>query len=566
MKLPDSPAAALGELSDLVDALGARSRDRLGGPLPVIAALVLLAGLGLLHATAPAVAVNDMILDVFVPLDGAWRWVHGQIPHRDFHTPVGIAWYAAYGEAMKAFGPSPLVLLWMPVLAAIPVVAFSLLATRARMAPLLQGAVALYLGLVAFSPRHLDRESIAHLASYNRVGWALCTAVLLMVTLPPSRRSKAVAVLEAVAAAAALALVAYLKITYFALGGFGVLLAVALVPRNRGVAFAAGVGAWALLGAGALLSDIPMAYIADIRAAGASWDPAWAAWNAERVPGTTKLVAGGVANGVALLGAVLGLLAASRAAGETDRGEVDKAGLVVLALVAAVLGTTMLSHDHYAPAAIAPLLVTLAVTERRRAAGLLTAAALWVVASMAWSDVSAIATHRIAAGSQTGTVPASTHDSPLAALRWGGSPAVEPKLRLVRDGEVSAEVFGKLVPTPGLGGTDLQLLLDSGLDAAAIAPGARILSVSFSQPFAWATGAPPPRDTLSWYDPGRSFGGDNPLAPEVILADVDVVLVPRVMELPVKWAMWEQLGPAVEAGYTRHDTPLWTAWVRDERR
>lgn len=538
-------------------------------------ALALFTLVVLVHATSPAVYVNDMVFDTFVPLDGGWRVLQGQQPHVDFHTPVGTLWYAAYGAAMSVFGADPTVLLWVPVLATPVCVLLALGATRERLPPIARAALAVYVGFVVVSPRHFDRDTIAHLASYNRIGWALVTVVLLAVLLTPRTRSRLVEALEIGAITASLVVLAYLKITYFALGGLGVAVAAVLLPGNRRVALISGVATWVVLIGHAAVSDLPWLYIDDIRSAMGAFDEAWAAYNAERVPGTTKVFRAVLGNGIALLAGALGLLWLSRTAGEDERKDVDRTLLAGAAMLAAIVLTTAQSHDHYCPAAIVPLALALSAlghragrrpltTRDQGVVGGLAVAMLAVVVQMGWADTLAIAVHRIGGAAGLSTPASGDAGARLAGLRLGAKPDPEPKVGLVVSGAVSPEVFNKLVPTPSLAGSELQVVLDEGVRTLRSLDQAdgRVLTLAFSSPFAYALGAPPPRGGASWYDPGRTFGGDSPLDPAVVLADVDVVMVPRVFELPVKWAMWEQLGPAIEADFERHDTPLWTAWVK----
>src|SRR5262245_41222233 len=44
--------------------------------------------------------------DVFVLIDGAWRICSGQIPHTDFHNPIGALVYAVFALGMEINGPS----------------------------------------------------------------------------------------------------------------------------------------------------------------------------------------------------------------------------------------------------------------------------------------------------------------------------------------------------------------------------------------------------------------------------------------------------------------------------
>jgi hypothetical protein len=151
----------------------------------------------------------------------------------------------------------------------------------------------------------------------------------------------------------------------------------------------------------------------------------------------------------------------------------------------------------------------------------------------------------------------------MADVRMAGDPDRVPRADWVVRGAVDADTFRALVPSPGLGATDFRLLLTAGSDAVDQFAGAdaRVLPLMFASPLSWSRGTPPPTGTVAWFDPGRTFGGDRPLTAET-LRDVDVVLDPRVIDLPVRNAMFEQLEPVLRDGWVPHDTPLWRVWVR----
>ncbi len=244
------------------------------------AALALFCAFPLLMVTSPAVLVNDVPLDIYVPLDGAWRVLQGQTPHLDFHTPVGLLYYEAYGAAMALFGPTARVLIFVPAAFSLVLIGVVALSTRSRLPDGARALLCAYLAFIALSPMHLDDDALVHLASYNRFGWTLVTALLLLVCLPPQERSRRQEVGEIALAVLLLWVLFFLKITYFGLGGLALLLALVFVSVNRRLALTAGVLTWVGLGLAFGVSELPSLYVTDLLSAIRSADPEWAQYNA----------------------------------------------------------------------------------------------------------------------------------------------------------------------------------------------------------------------------------------------------------------------------------------------
>lgn len=544
---------------------------RVGTDLRAWGVLALFLIFPILMVTSAAVLVTDMPLDIYVPLDGAWRVHEGHTPHLDFQTPIGLLYYETYGAAMALSGPSAKVLLTVPAVFSVGMLAVVAFATRGRLPDSLRVLFAAYLGFIVLSPMHLDEESMVHLASYNRLGWALVTALMLLVSLPPRERSPVAEALEVAAAVVALWVLFFVKITYFGLGGLVLIGVVLLVPQNRRLALVAGVLTWVGIGLAFALSEVPWAYVADIRAAIDSADPEWAQYNAERTPGVAKLVNDLMANLPLVVVSLVALPLAERWGGEDE--DLGRTRLFAVGMLLVVLLGTLQSHDHHAPGLVAVIAVGLAYIVRRGeagdvrlarlAAGLALAVALILGLRMA-RDAKAIAVHRLIAGNPEQTLAAAP-SGPGADLRYlvEDGEETQPAMRFVVSGEVSPETFVALgLP---LTGADLRLMLDRGRELIARhgPENPRVFTMLFSAPFPYLLENPPPKHTLSWYHPSRTFGGDHPLDPDVILSDVDLVLVPRALRTPQMRAMSIDLQPALDRDWRVVETaPLWVVYAR----
>jgi hypothetical protein len=531
------------------------------------AALALFCAFPLLMVTSPAVLVNDVPLDIYVPLDGAWRVLHGQTPHLDFHTPVGLLYYESYGAAMALFGPTARVLIFVPAAFSLVLIGVVALSTRSRLPDGARALLCAYLGFIALSPMHLDDDALVHLASYNRFGWTLVTALLLLVCLPPQDRSRRQEVGEIALAVLLLWVLFFLKITYFGLGGLALLLALVFVSVNRRLALTAGVLTWVGLGLAFGVSELPSLYVTDLLSAIRSADPEWAQYNAGRTPGFGKLVGDVLANGPLVVLAVLALPLTDRF--KSVDADLSRDRLFALLVMLLVLVVNVQSHDHHAPGLVVAVAVGLATTvrldERRIGALLFVGLALILGARMA-RDARAVVVHRWVSGDTERTIAATgITGSPGADLRYlvQDGEETESALTYVVDGDIAPEIYVAL--NRPLDGSDLRWMLDAGSDLIEAQGLARpkVFSFLFAAPFPYLLGTPPPAGGLSWYHASRTFGGDNPLDPAEQFADVDIVLVPRAFRTPTIRAMLIDLQPTLDRDWrVASQTPLWTLYRR----
>lgn len=225
----------------------------------VVPALVL-AGPG---RTATTIYLNDLLIF----LDGGYRVASGQVPSRDYQTPIGaladllpaagLLATGSLGAAMPA-GFALLLLLLAPVVAHV-------LASRLR--PALALPLALYLSLVLASPMNLG-DAPTHLSFamfYNRIGWA-ALALLLVMYLVPTGRDRVAA--DGLSAGLLACVMLYTKVSY-GLVALAFLAFLLLADRRQRdwAALALALPLLLTLAAEALWS-LPSAYLADIAMAG----------------------------------------------------------------------------------------------------------------------------------------------------------------------------------------------------------------------------------------------------------------------------------------------------------
>jgi hypothetical protein len=212
--------------------------------------------------------LSTMIHDTFVYFDGAYRVSAGQVPHRDFHTPLGLAsYYLPYWGTLiaKGFAGS--------IEAASFLVAFALLATAFvllsnRLKPLPSIVTIASLGFLVMAPLNAGDTgaSITHAMFYNRWGWAGLTVVMLSFITPDEQSSRALAI-ETALISSVIVFLFYLKLTYFLVAvAFLPILATASAAQAR-LAVTVTLATATLLLAGELSLGLSAAYFEDINQA-----------------------------------------------------------------------------------------------------------------------------------------------------------------------------------------------------------------------------------------------------------------------------------------------------------
>lgn len=177
--------------------------------------------------------VNRWDQDLLYNLDAAWRILHGQVPHVDFHEPVGrlnflltLAGFHLVGFSVFAYPAGELLIL-------APLAVMAALIARDRL-PL--GPAVLFTTFVAL-PALLPGEPLyyAHFQftmGYNRFGWSgLCLVWLALFTPPgdPARRP----LVDLACVGVTLLGLFLIKITYFLTGMGALALALVGAPHVR---------------------------------------------------------------------------------------------------------------------------------------------------------------------------------------------------------------------------------------------------------------------------------------------------------------------------------------------
>jgi hypothetical protein len=233
-----------------------------------LASFLVVAGLPVLAAAAlvlwtDVVLSREMTWDLLFNLAGAWHLANGHIPHVDFHEPVGALNFLLTRLGFALVGCTPFAFVAGAIVIALAVFTSATAAAIARLPFLPALLFVLFASLLVLMPANIgdSPDAYSFAMSYNRYGWGLLSILTLIFFLPRRDVGQRYGI-DLANAAALLAGLFYLKITYFA-AGLGLLAAACvLCPHMR-----ARLPAWLLVGAlmaGNALAPWNSLYISDI--------------------------------------------------------------------------------------------------------------------------------------------------------------------------------------------------------------------------------------------------------------------------------------------------------------
>lgn len=190
--------------------------------------LVLLAAyLGVIarFATGP---INVFHNDALWMLDNGWRVLNGQVPHRDFYTPLGAFEYWILGGGMLLAHGSARGLAIATSGFGLAVGIWSWLLCRRRLPPLFSLLITVWLVFTATCPAPLGfgPEFLSCAMIQNRQAYALLGIVLLECAFAPARSRFS----GGASSGIALVILAFLKLNFF---GVGALMVLASFPLRK---------------------------------------------------------------------------------------------------------------------------------------------------------------------------------------------------------------------------------------------------------------------------------------------------------------------------------------------
>ncbi len=525
----------------------------------LLIALLLSLPVPLLLALKRDLIVNYTFQDTFVPLDAAWRTLQGQWPHTDFYTPLGLTYFLQHGAAGWLWGLNSRVVSRANLIALPFVLIPALMFSWRRLNAFSTILLTLFLTVTVMSPIPLDgpERFVAYLADYNGFGGALCAVIALWALGVPRSDSTAGDVADAVAVGVVLLILAFLKVTFFALAIAILLTGCVVTPR----AWRTALAAVAVLAVGVVVLELAhpgllTGYAADLSrasAANVTLFRSFHVWKAIRM----NLLQVGL---ILAMSAVMAWIGPGRRAA---------AGFAGVAAACVVVSTQ--NFDGFS----APLVVLVMLLAGRLQTGTGTAA-----------GVPAPRPRLATAGTFTilmATLPfLLTHAAGLLNL------ARLNRSQGVIVGEGRAEAFRNMVwlrnpiedafVPEGVANEDAvkwRPLLPFDLADTILSDGLvllqqealttyRIASLSFSNPFPTALRAPSARGVALWWDKDRTFALRT-LSPSSVLGDAQVVMVPKL------WFSYYNVTDllsvaqsTLDRDFTPRQSRYWTAWVKKD--
>lgn len=459
----------------------------------------------LLLALPGQTVATKYLSDLFVILDGTYRVAAGQIPNRDFHTPLGpLAYYLpALGYWLSgALGRA------MPAAMAIVTCGLALpmayvLASRLR--PVIAIPFGIFLLLIVVVPINLGEgiTALSFAKYYNRIGWA-ALGTLLVMYLAPERNYPRQETLDALCAAFLTLLMLYMKLTYGIVAVGFLLFMLTDRRQRRWSAGAVGITVVAALVIEAFWRS-SFAHLADLRLAldvGGVLRGTWGQITDHILFNLTDYVLLGLFAGLALRNtrsirdalfygycAVAGFLIINQ--------NFQAWGIISLHAAAAVAAETILrAQERQAPDADEHRWSTAAGAKL-----LFLAVVLPTIVHCA----AALGLHTAAATAKAGEpvgLPRLEQVRLANLWTWNDYDAAIPYLATLRDG---IEALSGLDPKPG-----------------------GIFVLDLANPFSLTLDSSPPKGDTPWLQWDRTLNGTAHVPAEALFADVQIVMEPKL--------------------------------------
>ena len=497
---------------------------------------------------------KGVIVDSYVPdlagftFDSMGRIASGQVPHNDFHSPIGQAFYWPFALIASVSPLRTMTVLYANALVAAVGLGFSALLLRGRLAtPLF--CLSLFLVLTtAISPREIMAMPwvFDHLALYNRWSWSVFAIVVFSIFLPrrmrhaegPSAQGQ-FDILDGMALGVLLSVLALLKITYFAGAGALVLLALCLRTLSVRTLLAAALVFATLLAVVELRFRNLGNYVRDL---GMSLEAA----RYEPLDRRGKLVEH-LKLGAPLGFAVVLYLWIERRSNSPGRTLLFWWKELLIAAAVMITGALVATQNFArveCPLFAVALIIVLELASRRAAGsgasapyssrGLRRAACISLVAVAAVIpivDTAAILIHRINSNSSQACRMRALQGTPAADLMFPPG-AFSPDDRSYALGCANRDLV-RLNITPGnLAGLQYsaQMIAEGTTLLKSYAkPGQSSLSLTFGNPFPLITHGRSPRGSSIWWDVGRTYSPTIFPDGKRLLGDTDWVMEPVIV-------------------------------------
>ncbi len=534
----------------------------------VVSGTVALAAICILLLLVPGRTYSGQYThDVMIYLDGAHRVLDGQMPNRDFHTPLGLLAYLLPASGLWLTGTAGGM---MPAATAVfllilcPAVAY-VSASRLSLSYAVLFST-LELGIAAM-PAPVGEAVPSFAMFYNRWGYVLLGLLFLLAL--PGRSGRAHRAADAAVAAFVLLATFYLKVSYFAVGA---VFTAALLP-DRGTRRLAATALLITAGGIALVHLAwggTAVYIDDLRTAAAA---------SGVVRGTLGLlfhVAILNLDTIVPFALVLGI---SRLSGAPW-------GVTLLCLFMAGSGLAIANQNTQAAGILtlipAAIVASMSFRGRAIAASWAAPTVLALVASLALPPAISAADIlvRHAVNASRGGSSAQQYVANIdrfyvqeVAIPVAGSPGLETSRSVYRDGSAdlqSLAIIRSLSTRQVLAQPEYVWTLQDGIGLLRDRPdlGGSILVLDMANPMNALLGRHAPRGIESWYHNGRTFSETTYRSADSVFRDVDVVMLPRAPVSPPAHNLLMRLyGDRLQRDYDLVATSdYWRAYARKVRR
>ncbi len=460
---------------------------------------------------------TDFPWSASVLLDAGWRMSLGQVPHIDFHTPIGPAYFLALraATALVGTGPDCLGLVTAAFAAIAGAAAWALAAGRLQ--PWWACLAATMCALLAATPAlfgSLGVSGISHGGHYSRCAWALFTVVAIVACcprLPDASPSTRRSIMEAIILGALLGALFCLKVT-FAMAGAGLLILAYLRTDRPAISAMVTTVAAALLTTLMVTASVGTtitAYIADLGQSAAS-------------ASSVRLVAGYLNDIDALLIALAGgtVLLVMPPRPWRLTGVLQQRWVAIIALAGAGVGLSATNGiETTSPIVLVLAIVLLAaangLTPHRRSALLALAGCVLTV----WFIRLATPMMQL-----VGKLPAATATVPR------GPYVGREFLAAGRPAPTDAALLDNLSRLTNAHRTDLWWrYVHQGMEVLddRVTPETRILNLDFINPFPYALATQPVSGDLLFWHFQRNVTERNAPTAATLLATVDLVMEPK---------------------------------------
>ena len=454
-----------------------------------------------------ATVMHSSVGDTPFFLDGAWRILHGHVPHTDFSSYIGSFSHYVTALGVRICGPRVLAIVWGKVIFCIAFLLAAYPITSARMSPVRTFVLLLFFAAVILATRQQGDAYYEHAYSgvYNRFADVTLGLLGVMCFISPRAGSRWCVACEAILFGPLLTLLLLSKTTYF-LAGVGLVAVALLVGRVRGrslllvaVSFVASAAAVLLLtriNVGDMLHDyliVGGSGHANSRLLG--------------VPGQL------VRRPLPFL--FLGLLVVEDLAARTISEKGIRHALrralpaAVLAGAALFIAATNGQRPEFPLLAVAGLILTEQMSRQavRDCVG-------WPLTGAVRGVLSFLVALMILFPIMNKDLQSLAHTAKITAV---DAPCEWPSYAAgIRDFRIQGHLDYRSLVKEGL-----ALLYEHA------APDTKVLAIDWSDPFAFALGLPPARGGCPFWVPALNFSEETHQDPRQVFGDADMVMVAK---------------------------------------